>query len=104
MSEQQKAQRFEPDGLPVGSRAAALRSALQSAETPLTLGELSMRLGRPFHAVAVDLLAGSRAGDVERIDGGWYALRLQPALTELFALVLACEASWNSAVSSIWEP
>ena len=84
-------------------QAAALRSLLQSAENPLTLGELSMRLGRPYRAVAVDLVAGSRAGEIERLEGGQYALRLQPALKELFAVVLACEARWKWVVSTIPE-
>jgi DNA-binding IclR family transcriptional regulator len=75
--------------------AAELVSALRTAEEPLSLGELSQLLGRPFRTVAYALANACRAGDVDRLDGGLYSVRPRPALAELFALVRACESEWK---------
>ena len=68
---------------------------LQNAEKPLTLSELSLRIGRPFPAVFAALVAARSAGAVDRLEGGFYGLRLAPALLELFAAVHACEVEWR---------
>lgn len=94
MSEEPRAERNETKGQLVDVLAAELNLVLRSAESPLTLGELSTRLRRPFRAVAGVLAAGCRVGNVERLAGGRYAFRLQPALAELLAFVLTCEARW----------
>jgi len=74
---------------------AELASAFLNAEKPLSLGELSERLGRPFRSVAVALSAACRAGDVDRLEGGLYSLRSRPSLADLFAFVHAREAEWE---------
>ncbi len=85
---------------PARSLAAELVFVLQSADKPLSLGELTERLGRPFRAIAGALAAGCTAGDVDRLDGGLYVVPLRPALAELFALVNACEAQWKLDVAA----
>jgi hypothetical protein len=74
--------------------AAELTSVLNRVEKPLTLGELSQQLGRPFRAVAWALSAACKAGSVDRLEGGLYRLGRSPALSELLDIVQACEAEW----------
>jgi hypothetical protein len=81
------------------SATSMLLSVLQDAEKPLTLGELSVRLVRPFRAVAGSLAAACDVGSVIRLEGGLYALAPRPALADLLAVVSACEARWNLGAS-----
>jgi hypothetical protein len=81
-----------------GDFAAELTSLLQNAETPMTLGEVSQHLGRNFRAVAWVLAAACRAGRVDRLEDGRYALAISPSLVELFACVRACEAAWEDSM------
>jgi hypothetical protein len=71
---------------------------LQYAEKPLTLGELSLRMQRPYRAVAVALAAACHAGTVIRLEGGLYTISLGPPLAELLACVNACEVQWKRDV------
>jgi hypothetical protein len=68
---------------------------LRDAERPLSLGDLSQRLGRPYRAVAFTVSAACSSGHVDRLEGGLYSLRPRPALAELFAFVHGCEAMWE---------
>ena len=86
---------FQRDDRHSSGVAAELVSALRMAEKPLSLGELSQRLGRPFQTVAFALTNACRSGDVDRLEGGLYSLRPRPALAQLFAFVSACEAGWE---------
>lgn len=79
---------------------AELISVLNGAEKPLSLGELSLRLGRNFRSIAWVLAAAGNAGTVDRLEGGRYALSVRPALLELYALVHECETRWELATSS----
>jgi hypothetical protein len=56
-----RVERFQPDGHHPSGVAAELSSALQSAEKPLSPGELSRQLGRPLRAVATALSDACRA-------------------------------------------
>jgi hypothetical protein len=81
-----------------GDIAAELTCLLQDAGQPLTLGELSQHLGRNFRAIAWVLAAACRAGTVDRLEGGRYALAISPSLVELFANVRACEKAWEDSL------
>jgi hypothetical protein len=81
-----------------GDIAAELTSLLQNADKPLTLGELSQLLGRNFRAIAWALAAACRAGTVDRLEAGRYALVISPSLAELFAHVRACETAWEDSM------
>jgi hypothetical protein len=85
-----------PDRRQPAALVADLIAVLESAEKPVSLGELSQRLGRPFRAVAVTLAAASRLGGIDCLEGGLYVRRLPPALSDLFAFVRECEVAWET--------
>ena len=95
MTEDTRAERPATEVRRPGDLLAELTSLLQSADRPLTLGDLSLGLGRNFRAVAWVLAAACQAGTVDRLEGGRYALAMSPALVELLAFVRACETRWE---------
>jgi hypothetical protein len=77
-----------------------LVNVLREAAAPLSLGEVSERLGLPFRPVAYLLTAAISQGSVDRLEGGRYALsqggqERMVCLGELLEFVLACEADWR---------
>jgi hypothetical protein len=79
---------------------AMLVRLLEEADAPLSLGEISSRLGLHFRFVAYLLAQASSAGMVHKLPGGTYASIAGPRpapcqLEELMQFVLACEAEWR---------
>lgn len=53
---------------------AAIIEALQSADHPLTLGELAASVAQPWRAVGYSLFQLVQSGMVDRLEGGTYTL------------------------------
>jgi hypothetical protein len=75
--------------------SAEVAAELVNAARPLTLGELSSRLGQHFRSLAYVLAADCREGTIERLEGGRYCLLRAPGMEDILQFVLVCELRWR---------